>query len=115
MRYELERVPGKAIGVPIRRVRDGGAAVGRRLFDREEIGGEMQIEMIIANDIAANDSVTAIARHPGTGAAPGGGFPNRQRQGFGALQRLDHKRGVRMSTNLARVIETSPGPGDRLC
>ena len=124
VRREIERMAGEFGGDLVRRVGDDRAAAFWRQYRRQEIGDEIERESII-NYIAGNDGVPAAAQHVDDGAAAGRRLPHRQRQGFDAQQRFDGERrslvqiepafGVRMSTNLARVIETNPRPGDCLC
>ena len=121
---QVERVAGEFCSDLIRRVGNDRAAAFWRQYRRQEIGDEIERESVI-NYIAGNDGVTAAAQHIDDGTPAGRRLPHRQRQGFDAQQRFDGERrslvqiepafGVRMSTNLARVIETNPRPGDCLC
>ncbi len=61
VRYQIKRMADETISVLIGRIRNNRGAVDRRFLQREEVGGEMQVEFP-GNDVASNYRVPAIAQ-----------------------------------------------------
>src|SRR5262249_19394209 len=83
---------GEFGGDLVRRISYDRIAADRRFGLPHEVANEMQLEIVVSDQIGADDGVTTIAQHTGNGAAPCTRLPNPMRQTLDGEQRLDSDR-----------------------